>query len=230
MLHAGVHNLPAPSNDAVMLLLRLRLRHMVWLVSPATCLTAASSSQPPPTARLMPVVSLAVLGGVGSVGYKLYYAPFMRHQALYAAGALVVYWFSVSGGCQAREGWWGLGRCGCLGLGLGRAVMSLLRHTPLVSRLPPQPPALLPPTHPPALLSAPSCPSSQAACSTSSAACRWWATTHASAKPCCSWQARVRGKGAGVHWRCVCGALQSHVALQVSRLLHIQSNYPAGAP
>jgi oligosaccharyltransferase complex subunit gamma len=50
------------------------------------------------SARLMPVVSLAVLGGVGSVGYKLYYAPFMRHQALYAAGALVIYWFSVSGG------------------------------------------------------------------------------------------------------------------------------------
>lgn len=44
------------------------------------------------------MVSLAVLGGVGSVGYKLYYAPFMRHQALYAAGALAVYWFSVSGG------------------------------------------------------------------------------------------------------------------------------------
>ncbi|KAL4425744.1 hypothetical protein ABPG75_009760 [Micractinium tetrahymenae] len=48
--------------------------------------------------RLMPLVSLAVLACIVFVGYKLYYAPFMRHQALYAVGALCVYWFSVSGG------------------------------------------------------------------------------------------------------------------------------------
>lgn len=50
------------------------------------------------SSRLMPLVSLAVLGGVALVGYRLYSAPFMRHQWLYAVGALVVYWFSVSGG------------------------------------------------------------------------------------------------------------------------------------
>lgn len=49
-------------------------------------------------ARLMPLVSLAVLGALIFVGIKLYNAPFMRHQALYAVGALVIYWFSVSGG------------------------------------------------------------------------------------------------------------------------------------
>jgi hypothetical protein len=49
--------------------------------------------------RLMPLVSLAVLACLGYVGFRLYYAPFMRQQWLYAVGALVVYWFSVSGKC-----------------------------------------------------------------------------------------------------------------------------------
>lgn len=48
----------------------------------------------------MPLVSLAVLACIVLVGYKLYYAPFMRHQALYAVGALCIYWFSVSGELQ----------------------------------------------------------------------------------------------------------------------------------
>lgn len=54
----------------------------------------------------MPVVSLVVLGALAAAGYRLYYAPFMRHQALYALGALAVYWFSVSGEapCAGREG------------------------------------------------------------------------------------------------------------------------------
>lgn len=56
--------------------------------------------------RLMPLLSLAVLAGVAAVGYRLYYAPFMRHQALYALGALVVYWFSVSG-ARRRSLLWG---------------------------------------------------------------------------------------------------------------------------
>ena len=47
----------------------------------------------------MPLVSLAVLACLGYVGFRLYYAPFMRQQWLYAVGALVVYWFSVSGAC-----------------------------------------------------------------------------------------------------------------------------------
>lgn len=48
--------------------------------------------------RLMPLLSLAVLACVAFVGYHLYYASFMRHQWLYALGAIAVYWFSVSGG------------------------------------------------------------------------------------------------------------------------------------
>ncbi|KAL4445853.1 hypothetical protein ABPG77_009052 [Micractinium sp. CCAP 211/92] len=48
--------------------------------------------------RVLPLVSLAVLACIVYVGYKLYYAPCMRHQALYAVGALCIYWFSVSGG------------------------------------------------------------------------------------------------------------------------------------
>lgn len=45
----------------------------------------------------MPVISLAALGAIAFVGYHLYYTPFMRQQWLYAVGALVIYWFSVSG-------------------------------------------------------------------------------------------------------------------------------------
>lgn len=49
------------------------------------------------SSRLMPVVGLGALAALGAVAYRLYHAPFMRHQALYALGALAVYWFSVSG-------------------------------------------------------------------------------------------------------------------------------------
>lgn len=48
--------------------------------------------------RLMPLFSLAFIGGAVAIGYQLYYAPFMRWKPLYAAGALVVWWFSTSGG------------------------------------------------------------------------------------------------------------------------------------
>jgi len=90
----------------------------------------------------MPVVSLAVLGGVGSVGYKLYYAPFTRHQALYAAGALVIYWFSVSGGwsregygagCLDRAGWVWVAQ---FGEGLVSLGVSQLCHVLKWDRLP----------------------------------------------------------------------------------------------
>lgn len=52
----------------------------------------------------MPIISLAALGGLAFVGYHLYYAPFMRHQWLYAVGALVIYWFSVSGALRLWQG------------------------------------------------------------------------------------------------------------------------------
>ncbi|KAL4859895.1 putative dolichyl-diphosphooligosaccharide--protein glycosyltransferase subunit 3B [Chlorella vulgaris] len=48
--------------------------------------------------RLMPILSLAVLGALGFVGFHLYHASFMRHTFLYAVGAIFIYWFSVSGG------------------------------------------------------------------------------------------------------------------------------------
>lgn len=57
----------------------------------------AAFRSPPTCCRVMPLLSLAVLACIVFVGYKLYYAPFMRHQALYAVGALCIYWFSVSG-------------------------------------------------------------------------------------------------------------------------------------
>jgi hypothetical protein len=46
----------------------------------------------------MPILSLAVLGALGFVGFHLYHASFMRHTFLYAVGAIFIYWFSVSGG------------------------------------------------------------------------------------------------------------------------------------
>ena len=64
--------------------------------------------------RLMPVVSLLVLGALGWGGFQLYQAPFMRQQWIYAVGALFVYWFSTSGAaaawwCGGRRYWWGAG-------------------------------------------------------------------------------------------------------------------------
>ena len=71
----------------------------------------------------MPLVSLAVLACLGYVAFRLYTAPFMRQQWLYAVGALVVYWFSVSG-ARVRVRVFGYGQvlmvragggCGCDG-------------------------------------------------------------------------------------------------------------------
>lgn len=48
--------------------------------------------------RFLPLLTLAVMAGLGLLGQRLYHAAFMRHPAIYIAGALVVWWFSVSGG------------------------------------------------------------------------------------------------------------------------------------
>lgn len=45
-----------------------------------------------------PVQVLGVLAGGGAVAYKLYYSPFMKIPAIWAAGIIFVYFFSVSGG------------------------------------------------------------------------------------------------------------------------------------
>lgn len=58
-------------------------------------LSAAGSAS---RSRLLPLFTLAFLAGASFIGYKLYYAPFMQSPSLYAAGALAVTWFSVSGG------------------------------------------------------------------------------------------------------------------------------------
>jgi oligosaccharyltransferase complex subunit gamma len=47
---------------------------------------------------LFPLFAISILGFGAWVGYKLYYAPFMQHKVLYVLGALLVFWFSVSGG------------------------------------------------------------------------------------------------------------------------------------
>lgn len=41
---------------------------------------------------------LAVLMGGGAVAYKLYYSPLLKIPALWAAGIIFVFFFSVSGG------------------------------------------------------------------------------------------------------------------------------------
>ena len=48
--------------------------------------------------RFLPLFTLAFLAGASFVGYKLYYARFVRIPALYAIGGLIIFWFSVSGG------------------------------------------------------------------------------------------------------------------------------------
>lgn len=45
-----------------------------------------------------PFMVLGVLAGGGAVAYKLYYSPFMKIPAIWAAGIIFVYFFSVSGG------------------------------------------------------------------------------------------------------------------------------------
>ena len=39
-----------------------------------------------------------MLAGGAAIGLKLYYAPFMKHHAIWATAILAVYLFSVSGG------------------------------------------------------------------------------------------------------------------------------------
>ena len=61
----------------------------------------------------MPVVTLLVLACLALVAQRLYASPLLRHAWLYTAGALVVYWFSTSGGWA--RGWvagWAHGRVG----------------------------------------------------------------------------------------------------------------------
>lgn len=41
---------------------------------------------------------LAVLAGGGAVAYKLYYSPLMKIPWIWAAGVILVFFFSVSGG------------------------------------------------------------------------------------------------------------------------------------
>ena len=48
--------------------------------------------------RFIPLFTLIFLAGASFIGYKLYYASFMRSPALYAAGALAIFWFATSGG------------------------------------------------------------------------------------------------------------------------------------
>jgi oligosaccharyltransferase complex subunit gamma len=48
--------------------------------------------------RFIPLFTLIFLAGASFIGYKLYYARFMRSTALYAAGAIAIFWFATSGG------------------------------------------------------------------------------------------------------------------------------------
>ena len=50
-----------------------------------------------PVCSLMPFITLGFVGGAVFVGYHLYHLPLMRNVYLYILGALVVWWFSVSG-------------------------------------------------------------------------------------------------------------------------------------
>ena len=63
-------------------------------LSPGDVSTTGSASR----SRFLPLFTLAFLAAVCMIGYKLYYAPFMRVPALYAMGGLAIFWFSVSGG------------------------------------------------------------------------------------------------------------------------------------
>lgn len=47
--------------------------------------------------RFLPVLTLMVVAGMAQVGWQLYNAPMMQTPAIYAAGALFIMWFSVSG-------------------------------------------------------------------------------------------------------------------------------------
>lgn len=48
--------------------------------------------------RFLPLVTLIFVGAVCYIGFLLSQAPFMRWPQLYALGAVVIYWFSTSGG------------------------------------------------------------------------------------------------------------------------------------
>lgn len=47
---------------------------------------------------LFPVLALSFLACAAYVGWRLYNSPFMWQSWIYAAGVLIVFWFSVSGG------------------------------------------------------------------------------------------------------------------------------------
>ncbi len=42
-------------------------------------------------------MTLGFVAGAAMVGYQLYYLPLLRNTYLYILGALVIWWFSVSG-------------------------------------------------------------------------------------------------------------------------------------
>ena len=63
-------------------------------LSPGDLSAAGAASR----SRFLPLFTLSFLAAAGFIGYKLYYATFMRLPILYALGALVVFWFSMSGG------------------------------------------------------------------------------------------------------------------------------------
>ncbi len=58
-------------------------------------LSAAGAAQ---RSRFLPLFTLAFLAGAAAVGWQLYQAPFMRSPGLYAAGGVLIFWFSYSGG------------------------------------------------------------------------------------------------------------------------------------
>lgn len=63
-------------------------------LSPGDVSAAAAAPRSP----FLPLITLGVVGALCALGWQLYQAPFMRWPPLYMAGALVVMWFSVSGG------------------------------------------------------------------------------------------------------------------------------------
>lgn len=50
------------------------------------------------TSPAFPVMVLVIIGMLGVVGYKLYYAEFMKNLIIWASGSIFILWFSVSGG------------------------------------------------------------------------------------------------------------------------------------
>jgi oligosaccharyltransferase complex subunit gamma len=48
--------------------------------------------------RFIPLFTLIFLAAASFIGYKLYYAKFMRSPALYVVGSIAIFWFATSGG------------------------------------------------------------------------------------------------------------------------------------